>query len=101
MTDRIQGVLEIYEALHLRDRELSKRRFARDYLGRCESYLFSTKYYQRDISDSALLKLRQNLAHMSGLWGELYAESQRDRFLAYKEELERLSKKAESLLLSG
>tara|TARA_R110002072_G_scaffold189146_2_gene345964 strand:- start:257 stop:589 length:333 start_codon:yes stop_codon:yes gene_type:complete len=99
MKSRFQGVLRIYEQLHDNDQNLSKRKFARDYLGKCESYLFSTKYYGRDISDNALLRLRGTLFKMARAWGELYREKRHDRYLANSSLLEQLTVEAEHILL--
>lgn len=98
---KIDTIIEIYEELRRNSDELSMRKFASDYLGRSESYLFATKYYGRDISDKAIVLLARNLRALSTTWFAIYNEDRtRTRSLENGQRLKRLSDKAADLLLA-
>ena len=48
---------KIFNALKQQDQTLTRSKFSREYLGRDSNYWFVCRARQKDISDSALLKL--------------------------------------------
>lgn len=93
-------LMEIYGELKRRDKGLSQRRFATEYLERSEAYLFSNNYYGRDISKSAAVALYNNLKGMADTWATLYAETQRDRYRANCALYETLASKAQQIVFA-
>lgn len=97
---KIDGVLAIYDELRKADHTLSLRRFANEYLGRCESYVFSTRYYGRDISDKAVVLLAKNLRDLSSSWSAIHAEDPtRLRCREHSQRYSVLASRATQLLL--
>ena len=57
----MEEVIAIYEELKAIDSTLTIRRFSSEYLGMCETYLFSHRYYNKQVSFLALLPRRSGL----------------------------------------
>jgi hypothetical protein len=95
-----ETVIDIYNALKQHDNRLSKRQFSRDYLGKCETYLFSNNYYGRQVSKDAAVALYNNLAGIAHHWQVMYEETQRERFRQNGELFKTLSQKALTVVFS-
>jgi len=76
----INEVLDIYSQLKQSDKKLSKRRFSREYLGLCESYLNSKEYYGKDINIKGVIKLRNQLKGIADVYGQLYDADKREHY---------------------
>ena len=47
---------KVFDSLKLQDRQLTKKRFCSEYLGKCESYLYVMKHRNKEISNDALVQ---------------------------------------------
>lgn len=47
---------KVFDSLKLQDRQLTKKRFCSEYLGKCESYLYVMKHRNKEISNDALVR---------------------------------------------